>query len=73
MHYKLPIKFVLLWLINCLILIALGTALGLHDKLPFFLFGFIRIQLNQLIWGYLIVGGILAGLEQALWDKLKGQ
>ena len=63
--YRLPLKFILLWIVNLAILLAISLSTGFHEILT----GFIRGQVH---WIYLTVGGILAGLEDALWDKLKG-
>ena len=62
---KLPLKFILLWVINIALLLALSFATGVHEAL-------IRIQIKNLAYLYLGAGAILAALEQAFWDKLKG-
>jgi len=64
--YKLPIKFILLWIANLAVLLTISLMTGFHAILA----GIIRGQVH---WIYLAVGGILAGLEEALWDKLKGR
>lgn len=67
MHpYRLPLKFILFWVINLIILIAVSLLTGFHETLLRF------IRIRDITWLYLLVGGILAGLEQALWDKLRG-
>ena len=63
--YKLPIKFILLWIVNLAILVAISLYTGFHEIL-------MDVIVGQVRWIYLAVGGILAGLEEALWDKLKG-
>lgn len=65
-HYpKLPLKFILLWIVNIALLLAISFATGLQEIL-------IRVQIRNLAYLYLAAGGILAGLEQALVDKLQG-
>lgn len=64
--YRLPLKFILFWVINLIILIAVSLLTGFHETLLRF------IRIRDITWLYLLVGGILAGLEQALWDKLRG-
>ncbi len=67
--YRLPLKFIGLWVLNLAVLLALGIGLGLNAKLA----ALINIANNQnLVYLYLFVAGILALLEQALWDKLRG-
>ena len=62
---KLPLKFILLWVINLALLLALTLSTGLMDKLS-------TLRLTDLTWIFLLAGFLLAGLEQALWDKLRG-
>ena len=64
-HPRLPLKFILLWVINIALLLGISFATGLQDFL-------LRIQIRNLAYVYLGVGGLLALLEQALWDKLRG-
>ena len=64
-HPRLPLKFILLWVINIALLLGISLATGLQDFL-------LRIQIRNLAYVYLGVGGLLALLEQALWDKLRG-
>jgi len=64
-HPKLPLKFILLWVLNIALLLILGFATGLQEIL-------IRIQIKNLAYLYLGLGAVLAALEQALWDKLRG-
>lgn len=64
--YRLPLKFILFWVINLIILIAVSLLTGFHETLLRF------IRIRDITWLYLLVGGILAGLEQSLWDKLRG-
>ena len=62
---KLPLKFILLWIINIALLLTLSFATGLQETL-------IRIQIKNLAYLYLGAGALLALLEQELWDKLRG-
>ena len=62
---KLPLKFILLWLLNLALLLTLSLTTGLHEKLY-------MISLRDWTWIYLLTTFLLAGLEQALWDKLHG-
>lgn len=62
--YRLPLKFILLWLINLAALLTLSFTTDLGDIL-------FRLPVKDLTWIYLLTGAVLAGLEQALWDKLK--
>ena len=64
--YRLPLKFIGLWVLNIAILLALGFGLGIND----FLLRTLRI--SNLAYLYLGVGFLLAGLEDLLIDKLKG-
>lgn len=64
--YKLPLRFIGLWIINLAVLLALGIGLGIHD----FLIRTVRI--SNLAYLYLGLGFLLAGLEDLLIDKLKG-
>lgn len=66
MHpYRLPLKFIGLWVVNIALLFMLTFATGLGEIL-------INIQMKNLTYLYLGVGAVLALLEQELWDKLKG-
>lgn len=64
--YKLPLKFILLWIVNLVILVTLSLTTGFDEVLT-------RIIQGQVYWIYLAVGGAMAALEEALWDKLKGE
>lgn len=66
-HYvpKLPLKFILLWVANIALLLAITFGTGLQETL-------LRIQIKNLAYLYLGVGAVMAALEQALWDKLRG-
>jgi len=64
-HPKLPLKFILLWVINIALLLGISFASGLQDLL-------IRIQIKNIAYLYLGLGAVLALLEQALWDKIRG-
>ena len=63
---KFPLKFILLWVINLALLLALTLSTGLLDKLS-------NLRLTDWTWIFLVAGFLLAGAEQALWDKLRGQ
>lgn len=63
--YKLPLKFIGLWVINIALLLVVAHTTGLQDFL-------VRIQIRNLTYLYLGSGAALALLEQELWDKLKG-
>lgn len=63
--YKLPIKFLLLWIANLAVLLVISLTTGFHEVL-------MNVIRGQVAWIYLAVGGLMAGLEEALWDKLKG-
>lgn len=60
---KFPIKFILLWILNLALLLALTLPTDILEKLP-------NIQNAAAL--YAVAGFLLAGLEQALWDKLRG-
>ena len=64
-HPRLPLKFILLWVINIALLLGIAFATGFQDLL-------IRIQIRNIAYLYLGLGAILALLEQALWDKIRG-
>lgn len=66
-HYypKLPLKFILLWVANIALLLAITFATGFQETL-------LQMQIKNLAYLYLGLGAAMAGLEQALWDKLKG-
>lgn len=61
---KLPLKFILLWIVNIAILLAVTFLTGFHNTL-------LKTNIKNLAYLYLFVGAIMAGLEQALWDKLR--
>lgn len=63
--YRLPLKFIGLWVINIALLMVLAYITGFNDFL-------VRIQIRNLAYLYLGSGAVLALLEQELWDKLKG-
>lgn len=63
--YRLPLKFIGLWVINISLLLVVAHTTGLQDFL-------VRIQIRNLTYLYLGSGAVLALLEQELWDKLKG-
>lgn len=66
MYPKLPLKFILLWIVNLAILVAVSVGTGFHQNLS-------HLTMRNLTMVYLLAGAILAGLEQALWDKLRGE
>ncbi|MBR3950051.1 MAG: hypothetical protein IKJ84_05190 [Oscillospiraceae bacterium] len=63
--YKLPLKFILLWIVNLVILVTVSLTTGFDEVLS-------RVIQGQVYWIYLAVGGAMAAVEEALWDKLKG-
>ena len=65
-HPKLPLKFILLWVINIALVLGVFFATGLQDLL-------IRIQIRNLAYLYLGLGAVLALLEQELWNRLRGK
>lgn len=65
MPYRLPLKFIGLWVLNTVLLLVLTYGTGLREILP-------NIPLRNAAAVYLGVGALLALLEQELWDKLKG-
>lgn len=64
-HPRLPLKFILLWVINIALLLGICFTTGLQDLL-------ISIQIKNLAYLYLGLGAILALLEQELWNRLRG-
>lgn len=62
---KLPLKFILLWVINLALLLVLTLTTGFWNKIQV-------LQIQNTATLYLVVAFLLAGLEQALWDKLRG-
>ncbi len=69
MPYKLPLKFIGLWILNLVILLALGIGLDLNAVISRMI---PRFSNMDLVYLYLVLGAILAVLEQSLWDRLKG-
>lgn len=65
-HPKLPLKFILLWVINIALVLGIFFATGLQELL-------IRIQIRNLAYLYLGLGAVLALLEQELWNRLRGK
>ena len=63
--YRLPLKFIGLWVINIALLLVIAYTTGIQDFL-------VRIQMRNLAYLYLGAGAVLALLEQEFWDKLKG-
>ncbi len=67
--YRLPLKFIGLWVLNLAVLLTIGIGLGLNDwiysVLP-------RFTMMDLTYVYLFLAAALALLEQELWDRLKG-
>ena len=64
-HPKLPLKFILLWVINIALVLGICYATGLQDLL-------IQIRIKNLAYLYLGLGALLALLEQELWNRLRG-
>lgn len=65
-HPKLPLKFILLWVINIAFLLIISFATGLQEALK-------GIQIKNLAYLYLGLGAVLALLEQELWNRLLGK
>ena len=61
---KLPLKFILLWIVNLAILLAITFATGFHNVL-------LKFNIKNLTYLYLFIGAVMAGLEQALLDRIK--
>lgn len=67
--YRLPLRFIGLWVLNIAVLLVLGYTLGIND----FLINTLRMSISKdLAYVYLGLGFLLAGLEDLLIDKLKG-
>lgn len=62
--YRLPLKFVLLWIFNIALLLLISFTTGLHTRM-------IQIKIKNMAYLYLGLGAFLALLEQELWDRLK--
>lgn len=65
MPYKLPLKFILLWIANLAVLLILSLTTGFHEIL-------LDVIRGSVTWIYLAIGAVLAALEEALFDKLRG-
>lgn len=63
--YKLPLKFIGLWVLNIALLLVIAHTTDLQDFL-------VRIQIRNQVYLYLGAGAALALLEQEVWDKLRG-
>ena len=67
--YRLPMKFIGLWVLNLAVLMVLGHTLGIHD----FLLHTLHMSVTKgLAYLYLGAGAALAAMEEWLIDKLKG-
>ena len=67
--YRLPLKFIGLWVLNLVILMVLGYTLGVND----YLLHTLHMSISKgLAYLYLGAGAALAVLEEWLIDKLKG-
>ena len=64
-HPKLPLQFILLWVINIALVLGICYATGLQDLL-------IQIRIKNLAYLYLGLGALLALLEQELCNRLRG-
>lgn len=64
---KLPLKFILLWVINLALLLTVTLTTGIDKWM------LRTLYLKDLVWIYLAAGAALALLEQALIDKLRGE
>ncbi len=63
-RYWLPLKFILLWILNLAILTAVDLFFGIHQSLS--------LSLKDVTTILLVLGAVLALAEQWLWDKLHG-
>lgn len=63
--YRLPLKFIGLWVLNIALLLVIAYTTDLQDFL-------VRIQIRNQVYLYLGAGAALALLEQEVWDKLRG-
>ena len=63
--YRLPLKFIGLWVLNIALLLVIAYTTDLQDFL-------VRIQMRNQVYLYLGAGAVLALLEQEVWDKLRG-
>lgn len=63
--YRLPLKFIGLWVLNIALLLVIAYTTSLQDFL-------VRIQIRNQVYLYLGAGAVLALLEQEVWDKLRG-
>ena len=70
MHpYRLPLKFIGLWVLNIAVLLLLGFGLGIND----FFINTLHMSISRgVAYLYLTLGAVLALLEQWLIDKLTG-
>ncbi len=68
--YRLPLKFIGLWVLNLAILLGVGIGLGVNEWI---ISCFPRLSGMDLTYAYLFIGAFLALIEQELWDKLKGK
>lgn len=62
---KLPLKFIGLWVLNIVLLLAIYFGTRLRDVLA-------TVRINNLANVILGLGALLALLEQGLWDRLHG-
>ena len=62
--YRLPLKFILLWIVNIALLLLVSFTTGLHTRM-------MQLQIKNMAYLYLGLGAFLALLEQELWDRLK--
>ena len=63
---KLPLKFILLWILNLALILTVVLTTGIHQWLMR------TLRMKDAVTFYLIAGAVLALLEQALIDKLRG-
>lgn len=61
--YRLPLKFILLWIANIALLLLISFGTELHTWLN-------QIRIQNLTYLYLGVGALLALLEQEVLDRL---
>ena len=66
--YKLPTRFLLLWILNLVLLLAVTFATGFHTTLLEW-----NGNIRNAAYLYAAVGAVLALLEEWLMDKLRGE
>lgn len=68
--YRLPLKFIGLWVLNIAVLLALGFGLGINEYL---MHTMRLLNVKGLTYLYLFFGGLLALLEEWFLDWWKNR